>query len=189
MLAAIGQGTLKVACFDVPPPGEGFTTVTESCPGVAVASAGTCTVKSEPLTKVALGTSTPFQLTFESAVKLEPTILSVNVALSCSLLFGEIVLILGAGLLVLKLIAAEVPPPGDGLTTATFAVPAVEMSDAAMDAVSCDALTKVVVRLLPFHSTFEPDMKLLPFIVNVKAGPSTLAEVGERDEIDGVGLF
>ena len=65
----------------------------------------------------------------------------------------------------------EVPPPGAGLTTVTEAVAAVAMSELRMDAVTCEPLTNVVVRGLPFQFTVEPDTKPVPLTVSVKPAP------------------
>ena len=82
----------------------------------------------------------------------------------------------------------EVPPPGVGLKTVTLAVPAVAMSAARIDAVTWVALTYVVVRFVPFHLTTEPEMKLVPFTVRVKAAPPAVAELGLRLVVVGRGL-
>src|SRR5262245_65326956 len=84
--------------------------------------------------------------------------------------------------------AAELPPAEAGLETTTFAFPLWAMSPALICAVSCPLLTKVVVRLLPFHSTTEADTKFAPFTVRVKATPPPAALAGERLLIDGVAL-
>jgi hypothetical protein len=68
------------------------------------------------------------------------------------------------------------PPPG--LTTVTVTVPGVAMSLAGIEAVSCDALTKVVVRFEPFHRMVEPETKLDPLTVRGKPGPPAPAIVG-----------
>ena len=82
------------------------------------------------------------------------------------------------------------PPPGDGLTTVTLSVPAAEMSDAFIAAVSCDALTNVVIRGCPFHSTVEtPPTKPLPLTVSVKAAPPTSWLGGLKEVIAGAGLL
>ena len=47
----------------------------------------------------------------------------------------------GLGLLIVNAFALDVPPPGVGLTTVTLAVPALAMSAAGTDALSCVALT------------------------------------------------
>lgn len=93
----------------------------------------------------------------------------------------------GAGLMV-KLSWFEVPPPGVGFTAVTFAVPADATSEAEMEAVNCEALTKVVDRALLFHSTVAPETKLLPFTVSVKAPPPAIADPGEMELMDGAGL-
>ncbi len=48
-----------------------------------------------------------------------------------------------------------------------------------MAAVSCVALTKVVVRAFPLKLTVEPLTKFVPFTVKVKAAPPAMALVGE----------
>ncbi len=74
------------------------------------------------------------------------------------------------------------------LSTVTLAVPCAAISPAAMVAVSCVALTKVVVRALPSHCTVEtPLMKLVPFTVSVKPAPPSVAEDGEMEVVVGVG--
>ena len=55
------------------------------------------------------------------------------------------------------------------------------ISVARMAAVTCDALTKVVVRLLPFHLTAAPAAKPDPFTVRVKAGPPGAELAGDSD--------
>src|SRR5262245_1420831 len=94
----------------------------------------------------------------------------------------------GTGLLMVKLRLFELPPPGVGLFTLTLAVPAVAISLARMAAVSCVALTKVVVRKPPFHHTVESLMKFVPLIVNVNAAPPAVAELGLRLVIVGTGF-
>ena len=102
--------------------------------------------------------------------------------------FGLRPVVAGSGLLILKLCALEVPPPGSGLKTVTEAVPAVAMSAAEMAAVNCDAETKVVVLAEPFQCTTDPDTKLPPLTVRVKATPPAVAEPGFRLVVVGRGL-
>jgi hypothetical protein len=59
----------------------------------------------------------------------------------------------GIALLTVKVYAADVPPPGVGLTTVIDSDPAADMSLAVIVAVRSVALTNVVVRLLPPTST------------------------------------
>ena len=82
----------------------------------------------------------------------------------------------------------EVPPPGVGLKTVTLAVPAVAMSAARIEAVTCVEETNVVVRFVPFHLTTELEMKLVPFTVSVKAAPPAVADEGLRLAVLGTGL-
>jgi hypothetical protein len=94
----------------------------------------------------------------------------------------------GAGLLIASDVAADVPPPGEGLTTVTLALPAAAMSAAVIAAVSCVAETKVVGRPEPLHCTVEFEMKLVPFTVKVKAAPPAVTDDGESEPMDGSGL-
>ena len=63
------------------------------------------------------------------------------------------------------------------------------MSAAAIAAVSCVALTYVVVRFEPFHRTTELPMKFVPLTVSVKADPPAVAEVGLSPVMVGTGLL
>jgi hypothetical protein len=64
--------------------------------------------------------------------------------------------------MMVKVAELEVPPPGVGLLTVTAAVPAEAISEVRIDAVSCVAETKVVVRFDPFQRTLEVETKPLP---------------------------
>jgi hypothetical protein len=46
----------------------------------------------------------------------------------------------------------------------------------------------VVVLSTPFHRTFDPETKLLPVTVRVKAVPPAVTEVGEIPVMTGTGL-
>jgi hypothetical protein len=65
-----------------------------------------------------------------------------------------------------------------GICTDTCAVPAVAMFAAGTGAVSCVALTSVVVRAVPFHKISAPVVKPDPLAVIVKLGPPTTAVLG-----------
>ena len=54
-----------------------------------------------------------------------------------------------------------------GLSTATLAFPAEEMSLASIVAESCEEEMSVVARPFPFHITTAPGTKLLPLTVSV----------------------
>src|SRR5262245_4234515 len=83
--------------------------------------------------------------------------------------------------------AFEVPPPGAGVKTLTFAVPMVAMSVAGIAAVNRVALTKVVGRSLSFHRTTELLAKFVPLTVRVNAAPPTSAKFGLKDVSVGAG--
>jgi hypothetical protein len=83
----------------------------------------------------------------------------------------------------------EVPPPGAGFVTATFTVPAVAISAAAIAAVTCVALTNVVALAAPLNFTAEPDTKPVPFTVRVKAALPAVALGGTIEISVGTGLL
>jgi hypothetical protein len=84
--------------------------------------------------------------------------------------------------------AAEVPPPGNGLNTVTKMAPPLVRSPAGTMAVTCVALTIVVVNATPFHSTTVPAKKFVPVSVSVNAAPPAFAVVGESIARTGCGL-
>jgi len=86
-------------------------------------------------TKV-VGRSLPFQRTTELLTKFVPVMVSVNPPLPVTTVAGLMLLIVGNGFVMVKVAVLDVPPPGAGLKTVTFAVPAVATSLAGMAAVS-----------------------------------------------------
>ena len=90
----------------------------------------------------------------------------------------------GWGLRISNVIALEMLP--SGLNTVTGTVPAVATSAARTFARNWVADTKVVTRSEPFQRTFEPETKLLPVTVKVKAGPPVVTYCGARAVIWGV---
>src|SRR5262249_59498964 len=84
--------------------------------------------------------------------------------------------------------APEVPPPGAGVTTVMLAVPAAAMSLARMAAVTCVALTKLVVRGLPLTRTTELVVKLVPVAVRGKAEGPAIGGVGVVPDRGGAGV-
>ena len=79
-------------------------------------------------------------------------------------------------------IALAPPGTGGGLNTTTDAVPTEAISVAGTTAVNCVAFTNVVTRFALFHCTVAVFSKLLPFTVNVNAGPPAIAEFGTSEE-------
>ena len=113
--------------------------------------------------------------------------MSVKAGPPATALGGEREASVGAGacVFVVKVRALDTAP--SGFSTVTEAVPAAAMSVAGIAAVSWVALTKVVVRLVPFQRTVAPLTKLLPFTVSVKPPPPAVALLGERELNVGAG--
>ena len=88
-------------------------------------------------------------------------------------------------LVMVKLLALEVPPSPAGLVTVTPRIPADAMLAAGMAAVNCVELTKVVAAADPPKLTIEAATKFVPVIVSVKAAPPAAAVFGEIDVIVG----
>jgi uncharacterized membrane protein YedE/YeeE len=178
---------VKVTPAEVPPPGAGFVTVTDGVPAAAISPAVIAAVSCVELTNVVVRAA-PLKLTTDAASKFVPLTVNVNAAPPAVALVGESVVIVGAGLFTVKLTAAEVPPPGAAFTTVTGNVPAVAISAAVIAAVTCVALTNVVVAAVPLNFTVDPFMNPVPFTVNVNAAPPAFALVGESVVIVGAGL-
>src|SRR5512139_1276250 len=118
----------------------------------------------------------PFHLTTAPETKLLPLTVRVKAPPPAVAELGDRVLIAGTGLLIVKVRAPEVPPPGAGLKTVTLAVPAVAMSVVVIEAVSWVEEPKVVVRSPPFHRTTDPETKFVPLTVRVKTEPPAVPD-------------
>jgi hypothetical protein len=134
----------------------------------------------------------PFTCTTDAGTKLVPLRVNVNAPLPAMTLSGERPERVGCGLgpelLTERGSVGDVPPPGTGFSTATDRVPTEATSLAGMAAVSCELLTKVVVRLAPLTRTTEPEMKPLPVSVRVNAALPAEMLAGEILESEGNGL-
>lgn len=185
----VGAGlfVVNICGADEPPP-FGVKTVMGKVPPTAIFAAGTDAVREVALTKV-VAKSTPFQRRTELETKSEPVAVRVNAAPPVLAELGLIEARTGAGLLMEKVRAADVPPPGAGINTVTEAVPAVAMFAAGTVAVSEEKLTKVVARSAPFQRTFEEELKFVPVAVSVKEGPPTIAELALIEDRVGARLL
>ena len=188
VIVGAGLFTVNAEFPDVPPPGVGLVTVTLKVPAVAMSPAVIAAVTCVALTKVVV-LAAPLKFTTELETKLVPFTVSVNAALPLVAFEGESVVIAGTGLFTANGEAVDVPPPGAGLVTVTLTDPAAAMSAAVIEAVNCVALTNVVVLAAPPKFTTAPETKFVPFTVNVKAAPPTIALEGESVVIPGSGLF
>ena len=188
--AIVGAGLLivKVNAAVAPPPGPGVEAVTIAVPPVEISAAVIAACKLVLETNVVVRAA-PFHCTVEENTKLVPVTVSVNAAPPATVEFGPKDAIVGAGLLIVKINAAVVPPPGPGVETETCAVPAAAMSAAVMAACKVVLDTKVVVRAVPFHCTTDEDRKLAPVTVSVNAAPPTRVELGFKDPAVGTGLL
>ena len=92
------------------------------------------------------------------------------------------------GAVTVKIAAFNVPPPGAGLNTVTWALPSDAISEDRITACNCVLLTKVVALALPFHWTTEFETKLLPLITNVNPALPDGTVAGEIVVTDGIGL-
>ena len=100
----------------MPPPGAGLKTVIAGVPAAATSSAASCAVNSVEFTS-AVGRSLPLKRTTELLLKLVPFTVKVKAASPAVLLVGAMVVSVGTGLLTVRLVALETPPPGNGLKT------------------------------------------------------------------------
>jgi hypothetical protein len=185
----LGIEMLNDTAPEVPPPGAGFTTVIEAVPVAAMSAALIAAPSCVALTKVVVR-GLPFQSTREAATKPLPVTVRVNAAAPAVAELGASVLKAGTGLAaaIVNGTALEVPPPGAGLTTVTEAVPAAATSAPLMEAVSCEALTKAVLRALPFQLTADEETKLDPVSVKVNPAAPAVALAGDKEVRVGTGF-
>jgi hypothetical protein len=88
---------VNVCAFDVPPPGLGFTTVTEAVPAVAMRAAVTVAVTCVEETNVVVS-AVPFQFTVEVETKFVPFTVNVNCGPPAAAHVGLIEVVVGTGL-------------------------------------------------------------------------------------------
>src|SRR5439155_12607984 len=141
---------VNVCAFAVPPPRVGFTTVTDAVPAVAIRAVGTVAVSWVDETNVVVS-AVPFHFTVEVETKFVPFTVKVNCAPPAVAQVGLSEVIVGTGLLMVKVCAFDVPPPGAGFTTVTDAVPAFATRAAVTVAVTCVEETNVVLKAVPFQ--------------------------------------
>jgi len=122
----VGTGLLivNVTEFDVPPAGGGLTTVMDAVPAVATFAAGTIAVSLIEDTNVVVRTE-PFQLTVEVETNLVPFTVKVNCALPAVVEVGLIEVMVGTGLLIVRVSVALPVPPALVALMVTLYVPAV----------------------------------------------------------------
>lgn len=135
----VGTGTVwtvRLTALEMPPAGAGLVTVIGKVPTATTSVLRICAVICVALTKV-VTRARPLKLTTELLLKFVPLTVSTNVGSPAVTLGGEIVVIVGTGLLIVKSRAgADVPPPGVGFVTVTGTTPAVTSSAGVMSALT-----------------------------------------------------
>src|SRR5580692_1916326 len=169
---------------DVPPPGAGFVTVTGAVPAVAISAAVMAAANCVALTNVVVLVA-PLNFTSDVDTKPVPFTVRVKAAPPAVALVGEREVSVGAGLLMAKVWAFDVPPPA-GFVTVTFTVPAEAISAAGIVATIWVLVTdEGVIAGLDPKFTIAPLIKPVPFTVKVKAGPPDAALDGDIVETVG----
>ena len=187
--AGTGLVIAKAWAFEVPPPGAGFVTVTFTLPAAAISAAGTVAMICVLVTEEGVIAGFAPKFTVAPLTKPVPVRVSVNAGPPVVALVGERDARTGGGFVIANVTDPLVPPPGAGFDTVTGKLPMVKRSVAKIEAVTCVALTKVVLLVVPLKFTTEPFTKLLPFTVRVNPRPLRVALIGEIVVIDGTGLL
>ena len=172
------------------PPPAGFVTVTFTVPAVAISAAGIVATIWVLVTDEGVIAGLVPKFTVAPATNPVPVRVNVKAAPPTVAEAGAIEVRVGAeAALIVNDRLPDVPPPGAGFVTVTVAVPAVAISAAVIAAVSCVALTNVVVLAAPLNFTTDVDTNPVPLTVRVKAAPPAVALVGEREVAVGAGLL
>jgi hypothetical protein len=106
-----GTVMVNVTALDVPPPGGGFTTVTEAVPGDATSAAVTVAVSCVDETYVVVK-AVPFQRTDDIVTKLVPFTVIMNDEHPAGYEFGFSDVMVGTGLLMVNVTAFDGEPVG-----------------------------------------------------------------------------
>ena len=125
-----GAETVKVWPTDVPPPGAGVKTEIFRAPEAAMSLARMLAVSWVAETAVVVRLD-PLTWRTEVLAKLVPAAVTVTAGPPTATVVGLMLASVGAGrggVVTVKARAFEVPPPGPGLTTLTWAVPALAIS-------------------------------------------------------------
>ena len=181
----IGLSTSRVIALLLPPDGAGFCTVSPPVPLAVSADAGSAALISEPLTQV-VARGAPFHATTEDGTKPVPEMSSIAPADPARTLEGLTEVTVGTGLLIEKVAACEVPPPGAGLDTVTGANAPSSSLPAGIVAVRLVLLPKAVARATPFHCTADWLTNPVPATVTDRSGEPANTDDGLRLVIAGV---
>ena len=125
----------------------------------------------------------------ESGTKLNPATASRVPALPARMAGGDTDEIVGTGFLTGSGKKVELPPPGDGFTTAISNVPAFDTSVARTAAARSVELWKLVVRMMPFTVTVDCETKFVPVTNSVNEALPVEADLGDSEVIWGTALL
>ena len=129
-----------------------------------------------------------FQKTVEPTTNPEPLTSSVKPALPSVTLVGKTDVIDGIGLLTVKGVAEELPPPGAGFTATKLSVPALLRSGAVNATVIWVLLENVAVCATPFTLTADVGTKPVPVMVTFCPLEPIKADAGIMDAMVGAGF-
>ena len=127
-------------------------------------------------------------LTTDEERKFVPLTVIVKPGSPTVLEVGEILEVVGIGLLTVNVCAFDVPPPGVGLKTVMLNVPGLVRSLVGIVTLSSVESTNVVVRSEPLNLATEDGIKFVPLTVMVKPESPTNLEVGEMLVVVGTGF-
>jgi len=130
----------------------------------------------------------PFQVITVVATKPDPVTPSRTSLDPATTLAGLTLLIVGTGLFTVKSTPGELPPPGDGFTTVSFATVPLAKLLAGIVALKLVAEIYVVARETPFHCAVELRMNPDPLITTLVFPEPAKADPGVTPEMAGVGF-
>jgi hypothetical protein len=168
--------------LEVPPPGDGLNTMTETDATTAISVLEIAAWSWVELTYVVFRPA-PFHWTTEHGTKLLPVTLNVNPTSPAVAVEGDNDVMAGTGSEPegVEIVKATEFDATAKFVTVTFADPAEAISAVEISAVSCVGLTNVVARVEPFQFTSDAFTKFVPVTVNVK--PETLHDGVVFDEV------
>jgi len=119
-------------------------------------------------------------LTVVPITNLLPVMVRVNAAPPAVAPVGERALVVGTGLLIVKVSGLDSPPLGVGSKTVTAKLPAAAISVAFIAVLNCVALTNVVVLSRPLTRITKPLTNPVPLTLRLNPAPPAIAFDGER---------
>jgi len=175
----VGPASANCSRFERTPPACSTSMLIVS--GLAVRVAGTAPVSWVALTKVVVS-GMPCHRIRSPVTKLLPVRVRVKAPEPAVTVVGRMLAAAGP-VPTVKGEGVELAPPG--FCTVTLIAPAVAKSVAGTVAMSCDALTKVVVSAVVPHITVAPVMKFWPPTLSESVEAPTVAELGDRARMVG----